>query len=252
MLIDTHCHLYYNDLKNDLHGVIERANQAQVTRFLCAGTNIQTSKDCLSITEEDENIFASSGVHPHDSKDVEDGYLDTIYELLEYESMIAIGEMGLDYFRNISDKEIQKKVFRDQMEIAQDLDKPAIIHNREADQDVISLLSDFPDVIGVSHCFSSDLKTAEAFLELGYYISFSGNLTFKNSHLPEIAKSIPVDKILIETDSPYLSPEPFRGKPNEPSRVTLVATKLAEIHNTSFEDMAKQTSENASELFRLP
>ena len=184
MLIDTHCHLYYDEIKNNLSDVLNRANEANVTRFICAGTNIKTSKQCLEITEEDDNIFASCGVHPHDSKDVQDGYLDQIYEMMEYESMIAIGELGLDYFKNISDKETQKEVFRSQMDIAQELDKPVIIHNRDADQDILDILSDFPSVTGVSHCFSSTLNTAKAFLDLGYYISFSGNITFKNSHLP--------------------------------------------------------------------
>ena len=252
MLIDTHCHLYYDEIKNNLSDVLNRANEANVTRFICAGTNINTSKQCLEITEEDDNIFASCGVHPHDSKDVQDGYLDQIYEMMEYESMIAIGELGLDYFKNISDKETQKEVFRSQMDIAQELDKPVIIHNRDADQDILEILSDFPDVIGVSHCFSSTLDTAKAFLDLGYYISFSGNITFKNSHLPEVAKSVPLDRVLIETDSPYLSPEPYRGKPNEPARVIYVAKKLSEIYDIDYEEIAKQTSNNASEIFRLP
>ena len=252
MLIDTHCHLYYDEIKNNLSDVLNRANEANVTQFICAGTNINTSKQCLEITEEDDNIFASCGVHPHDSKDVQDGYLDQIYEMMEYESMIAIGELGLDYFKNISDKETQKEVFRSQMDIAQELDKPVIIHNRDADQDILEILSGFPDVTGVSHCFSSTLDTAKAFLDLGYYISFSGNITFKNSHLPEVAKSVPLDKVLIETDSPYLSPEPYRGKPNEPARVIYVAKKLSEIYDLDYEEIAKQTSNNASEIFRLP
>ena len=251
MLIDTHCHLYYDEIKNNLSDILDRANEANVTRFICAGTNINTSKQCLEITEEDDNIFASCGVHPHDSKDVQDGYLDKIYEMMEYESMIAIGELGLDYFKNISDKETQKEVFRSQMDIAQELDKPVIIHNRDADQDVVSILSAFPDVIGVAHCFSSNLETAEKFIELGYYISFSGNLTFKNSHLPEVAKQIPLGRILVETDSPYLSPAPHRGKTNEPGRARFVAEKLSDIHGLPLERIAEITSKNATELFGL-
>ncbi|MBT3478422.1 MAG: TatD family hydrolase [Candidatus Marinimicrobia bacterium] len=252
MLIDTHCHLYYEDLKNDLNGVLSRANELGVTRFICVGTNIADSRECLSIAENNENIYASAGVHPHDAKDVSDGYIDDIYELMEYEGMIAVGEMGLDYFRNISNPDIQKKVFCQQMEVAQDLNRPVIFHNRDADIDVIEVLAEYPDVIGVAHCFSSTLDTANVFLEMGYYISFSGNLTFKNSHLPEVAKSIPLNRLLVETDSPYLSPVPHRGKPNEPGRTRFVAEKLAEIHNISFDEMANRTTENAIELFRLP
>jgi TatD DNase family protein len=166
--------------------------------------------------------------------------------------MIAVGEMGLDYFRNISDSEIQKNVFRSQMEIAQDLSKPIIFHNRDADVDTINILKEFPDVQGVAHCFSSDLETAKAFMELGYYISFSGNLTFKNSHLPDVAKELPLDKILVETDSPYLSPVPFRGKPNEPGRTRYVAEKLAKIYNVPLELIAEKTTQNAVQLFGLP
>jgi len=251
MLIDTHCHLYYKDLINDLDGVLSRAMELDVTRFICVGTNITDSKTCLSITEDNDSIFASAGVHPHDAKDVSDGWTDAIYELMEYESMIAVGEMGLDYFRNISDPYVQKKVFRAQMRIAQDLNRPVIFHNRDADADVIEVLADYPEVIGVAHCFSSNLETAKAFLNMGYYISFSGNLTFKNSHLTEVAVEIPLNRVLVETDSPYLSPVPHRGKPNEPGRTRFVAEKLAEIHNIPFEEIAKHTTENAVELFRL-
>jgi len=166
--------------------------------------------------------------------------------------MVAVGEMGLDYFRNISPPDVQEKVFREQMELAHQINKPVIFHNRDADEDVIRILSEFPGVVGVAHCFSSDLKTAKVFLDMGFYISFSGNLTFKNSHLPEIAKEIPLDKVMIETDSPFLSPVPFRGKPNEPGRTRFVAEKLAEIHKLPLEKIAEKTSTNAATLFSLP
>ena len=191
-------------------------------------------------------------MHPHDSKDAVEGYADEIYELMEYESMIAIGEIGLDYYRNLSEPETQKNVFKELMEVAQDLDKPVIIHNRDADADILEIISNYPNVQGVAHCFSSTLETAQAFLELGYYISFSGNITYKNSHLPEVAKSIPLDRLVVETDSPYLSPEPDRGKTNEPSRIIHTISKLSEIYDLSFEEIAKHTYDNTTELFRLP
>ena len=159
--------------------------------------------------------------------------------------------MGLDYYRNISEPEIQVKVFREQLSLAQQLEKPVIFHNRDADAEVIKILSEFPSITGVAHCFSSDLKTAEAFIKMGYYISFSGNLTFKNSHLPDVAKELPLDKLLVETDSPYLSPVPYRGKPNEPGRTRFVAEKLAEIHNVPLEEIAEKTTSNATDLFNL-
>ena len=252
MLTDTHCHLFYDDLKNDLKGVLDRANQLGVTRFICVGTNIDDSRECLSIAEENKNIFSSIGIHPHDAKDALDGYITDIYTLMEYEKMVAVGEIGLDYFRNISNHDVQKKVFREQMKVARELKRPIIFHNREADEDLIQILSEYPDVIGVAHCFSSNLDTARVFLDMGYYISFSGNITFKNSHLPSVAKEIPINRLLVETDSPYLSPVPHRGKPNEPGRTRFVAEKLADIYNLSLEDIAQQTSNNATELFHLP
>ena len=201
MFIDAHCHLYYDKLASDIDNVIQRAIDAGVSRFVCVGTNVEDSKKCLSITENNDDIFASSGVHPHDAKDTTEGYTDEIYELMEYESMIAIGEIGLDYYRNLSEPETQKKVFKELMEVAQDLDKPVIIHNRDADADTLEIIGNYPSVQGVAHCFSSTLETAQAFLEMGYYISFSGNITYKNSHLPEIVKSIPLDRVVVETDS---------------------------------------------------
>lgn len=252
MIIDAHCHLYYDELASDIDNVIQRAIDAGVSRLVCVGTNVEDSKKCLSITENNDDIFASSGVHPHDAKDVTESYTDEIYELMEYESMIAIGEIGLDYYRNLSEPEIQKKVFKELMEVAQDLDKPVIIHNRDADADTLEIIGNYPSVQGVAHCFSSTLETAQAFLEMGYYISFSGNITYKNSHLPEIVKSIPLDRVVVETDSPYLSPEPERGKSNEPSRIIHTLTKLSEIYGLSLEEMAKYTYDNTAELFRLP
>ncbi len=252
MLIDTHCHLFYDALKNDLPGVLDRAHDLGVNRFICVATNMEDARECLLMGESHENIFASAGVHPHDAKDAPEDFEDQIYNLMTFDSMVAVGEMGLDYFRNISDPEIQKNVFRAQMGIAQDLEKPVIFHNRDADNDVIKILKEFPAVRGVAHCFSSNLETAKSFMELGYFISFSGNLTFKNSHLPEVAKDLPLDRILVETDSPYLSPVPHRGKPNEPGRTRFVAEKLAEIHDVPLKVIAEKTTTNAMDLFGLP
>ena len=250
-LIDTHCHLFYKDLKNDLDNMLNRANELGVNRFITVGTNLDDSRECLILADAHENIFASAGVHPHDSKDAPEDYLDQIAELMTSSKMVAVGEMGLDYFRNISDPKIQRKIFREQLQIASESHKPVIFHNRDADDDVIQILSEFPDVIGVAHCFSSDLNTAKTFVDMGYYISFSGNLTFKNSHLPGVAKELPLDKLLVETDSPYLSPVPHRGKPNEPGRTRFVAEKLAVIHDVSLAVIAEKTTANAKNLFDL-
>tara|TARA_B100000214_G_scaffold258928_1_gene191058 strand:- start:1368 stop:2123 length:756 start_codon:yes stop_codon:yes gene_type:complete len=251
MLTDTHCHLFYDELKNNLKEVLQRANELGVTRFICVATNLNDSKESYQLSKEYNNIYASAGIHPHDAKNAPNDFIEVIYKLMENDSMVAVGEMGLDYFRSISKPSVQKIIFREQMKIAMELHKPVIFHNRDADQDVIEILNDFPSVCGVAHCFSSTMDTAEKFLELGYYISFSGNLTFKNSHLPQIAKSIPLDRILVETDSPYLSPVPFRGETNEPGRTRFVAEKLSSIHGVSLEEIAEITSANATQLFGL-
>ncbi|MCH7762446.1 MAG: TatD family hydrolase [Candidatus Marinimicrobia bacterium] len=250
-LIDTHCHLFYENLKSDLDSVLNRAFDLGVSRFVCVGTNMTDSRECLKLAKQYDTIYSSAGVHPHDAKDVSDDYLDQIADLMTSDRMVAVGEVGLDYYRNISEPETQKKIFREQMELAQQLQKPVIFHNRDADEDVIQVLSECPGVTGVAHCFSSDLETAKTFLDYGYYISFSGNLTFKNSPLPDVARELPLDKILVETDSPYLSPMPFRGKPNEPGRTRYVAEKLAEIHNVPLDVIAEKTTANAEALFGL-
>lgn len=250
-LIDSHCHLFYENLKNDLDGVLSRAAEKGVSSFICVGTNLEDSLECLELSEQYDVIYGSAGIHPHDAKDSPEDFIEKIAGLMTSDRMVAMGEVGLDYFRNISDPEIQKEVFRKQMALARELEKPIIFHNRDADGDAIQILSEFPDVTGVAHCFSSDLETAKTFLDLGYYISFSGNLTFKNSQLPMVAKELPLDKMLVETDSPYLSPVPFRGKPNEPGRTYYVVEKLAEIHRVSIELIADTTTENARALFGI-
>ena len=251
MLTDTHCHLYYDEIKKDITNVLNRAEKLGVNRFICVGTNMEDSLQCFDLAEKYDNIFASAGIHPHDSKNAPPDFLDQIKKFMKSSKMVAIGEMGLDYYRNISFPDIQNSVFREQMQLAQELKKPIIFHNRDADIDVIKVLSDFPDVIGVAHCFSSNISIARTLLNMGYYISFSGNLTFKNSNLPEVAKYLPLDRILVETDSPYLSPVPYRGKRNEPGRTRYVAEKLAEILKVPFELVASKTTENANRLFHI-
>ena len=251
MLTDSHCHLFYDEIFQDIDNILIRSKNLGVNRFICVGTNINDSLLSLDISEKFENVYCSAGIHPHDSQDVDKDYIQQIELMMRSKRMIAIGEIGLDYFRNISSKKSQIKVFNELLQLADNINKPIIFHNREADQDIIDILSSYPNVIGVSHCFSSTLSTAKKLLDLGYYISFSGNLTFKNSNLPSVAKYLPLDRLLVETDSPYLSPEPFRGKPNEPGRTRYVAEKLAEIHNISFESIAEQTTKNINKLFSI-
>ena len=251
MIVDTHCHLYFEELNKDLDGVLSRANELGVNTFICVGTNLSDSYESLILAQKYKSIYATAGIHPHDSKDASEDYIIELRKLLGNEKIVAVGEMGLDYFRNISNSDIQKKVFKDQLKLADETNKPIVFHNREADEDIIKILSDFPNVVGVAHCFSSSYETAIKLIEMGFYISFSGNLTFKNSHLPEVAKKLPLDRLLVETDSPFLSPVPFRGKTNEPGRTRYVVEKLAEIFDSDIDQIASITTANAKNLFNL-
>ena len=251
MLIDTHCHLFFDELKKDLSSVLKRAADLGVTKFICVGTNIEDSKESYNLALSYENIFSTAGVHPHDSEEVAENYIDELYNLLKNKKVVAVGEIGLDYFKKLSDISVQKKIFAEQLELAQNINKPIVFHNRDSDDDIINTLSEFPNVYGVAHCFSSTYDVAKKLIDMGFYISFSGNLTFKNSHLPDVAKRLPIDRILVETDSPFLSPVPYRGKTNEPGRARFVADLLARLHNLSINEVAQITTTNAKAIFNF-
>ena len=251
MLVDTHCHLYFDELIKDIEGVLNRADELGVKTFICVGTDLNDSIKSFKLAQQYDNIYSTAGIHPHDADAAENNYIEKLRELLVNKKIVAVGEMGLDYYRNISSPDSQKLVFIEQLNLAQEINKPIVFHNRDADEDTIKILSDFSKVNGVAHCFSSSYKTAMKLIDMGFYISFSGNLTFKNSHLPEVAKKLPLDRLLVETDSPFLSPVPFRGKKNEPGRVRYVAEKLAEIFNSNINQIADVTTTNAKTLFNL-
>jgi TatD DNase family protein len=231
--------------------IIKRAKENGVDSIICPGIDVKTSQISLKIANKFEGVYSAAGVHPHDAKDADENYIDKLKDLLTKQKMVAVGEIGLDFYRNISPASIQRTVFYNQVQLAQELDLPIIIHNRNADVEIIELLKDFGKVKGVAHCFSSDLKMAEMLLELGLYISFAGNLTYKNNNLSEVSREIPLERILIETDSPYLSPVPFRGKENEPSRVRLVAEKLAEYKDVELKTIIQATYSNSVSLFNI-
>ena len=251
MLIDTHCHLFFDELKEDLSNVLKRAADLGVTKFICVGTNIEDSKESYNLALNYENIFSTAGVHPHDTEEVAENYIDELYNLLKNKKVVAVGEIGLDYFKELSDIGVQKKIFAEQLELAQKINKPIVFHNRDSDDDIINTLSEFPNVYGVAHCFSSTYDVAKKLIDMGFYISFSGNLTFKNSHLPDVAKRLPIDRLLVETDSPFLSPVPHRGKTNEPGRARFVADLLARLHNLSINEVAQITTTNAKAIFNF-
>lgn len=255
MLIDTHTHLDDTRYDGDRDETIERARKAGVGTFLTIGCDLATSRSAVTLADRHADVYASVGVHPHEVKHIGDGWYDELRRLARHEKVVAYGEIGLDYHYNHSSPQEQRQRFREQVQLARELRLPVIIHTREAQQDTIAILKEemASEVGGVFHCFSGDAWLAKDALDLGFYLSFSGILTFQNATmLREIARQTPLDRVLIETDCPYLTPVPHRGKRNEPAFVSHVARQLAEIHSElSLEKIEEATTENARRLFRL-
>jgi len=255
MLIDTHTHLDDARYNDDREAVIARAREAGVEAFLTIGCDLATSHAAVALAEQYPFIYASIGVHPHEVKYVRDDWYDTFRHLAKNEKVVAYGEIGLDYHYNHSSPHEQRERFREQIQLARELTLPVIIHTREAQEDTIAILKEerVSEVGGVFHCFSGDAWLAKEALDLGFYLSFSGILTFQNATtLREIAKNTPLDRLLIETDCPYLTPVPYRGTRNEPAYVSQVAKQLAAIHpERSLEEIQRQTTENAKRLFKI-
>jgi TatD DNase family protein len=254
MLFDTHVHLNDDQFNDDLEEVIERARLNGVERVVVVGFDEKTIKRAMELIEAYDFMYAAIGWHPVDAIDLTDDYLKWIEELTAHPKVVAIGEIGLDYHWDKSPKDVQQAVFRRQIQLAKRLDLPIIIHNREATEDVVTILEEegASDVGGIMHCFSGSPETAQRCLDMNFYISLGGPVTFKNAVKPkEVAKEVPLERLLIETDCPYLAPHPYRGKRNEPSYVKLVAEQIAELKGVSFEEVAKATTENANRLFRL-
>ena len=250
-LVDSHCHINFEPLCNDFQGIMERAQDGDVNYMLCVAVNLEDYPQVARLAAENTNIFASVGVHPC-STDCRDPSVDELVKLAENPDVVAIGETGLDYFRNDGDLNWQRKRFENHIEAGKITQKPLIIHTRAAAEDTLQLLeiNHASNCGGVMHCFAEDWEVAKRALDIGFYISFSGIVTFKSAEtLREVALKAPADRILVETDSPYLAPVPFRGKTNEPSLVQHTAKKLAEIRGVSFEDIAYQTTENFFTLF---
>jgi len=236
----------------NLDVVLERAKERGIGKIICPGIDIDSSWQSLTIAKNHPNVYAAAGIHPHDANNAPADYINQLRDILTQPKIVALGEIGLDYYRNISDADTQRKVFKKQLQLAKKMDLPVIIHNRNADADIIHIIQQVGPVRGVAHCFTSDLTTAKIFLDMGFYISFAGNLTYKNSDLPEVAKEIPLDRLMIETDAPFLSPMPYRSKENEPSRVKYIADKLAECQGVLYDIIELATQNNAEKLFNLP
>ncbi|AWI35204.1 TatD family hydrolase [Bacillus safensis] len=254
MLFDTHAHLNAEQYNEDLEQVIERAKSEKVEKIVVVGFDRPTITRAMELIEEYDFIYAAIGWHPVDAIDMTDEDLAWIKDLSQHEKVVAIGEMGLDYYWDKSPKDVQKEVFRRQIALAKEVKLPIVIHNRDATEDVVTILKEegAAEVGGIMHCFTGSLETAKACMEMNFYISFGGPVTFKNAKKPkEVVKEIPSDRLLIETDCPYLTPVPFRGKRNEPSYVKYIAEQIAELREISFEELAELTTKNAKKVFRI-
>lgn len=254
MLFDTHAHLNAIQYEEDLEEVIQRAKSEDVTDIVVVGFDRDTIRRAMELTEQYDMIYAAVGWHPVDAIDMTDDDLEWIKELASHPKVVAIGEMGLDYYWDKSPKDIQKEVFRKQIQLAKEVQLPIIIHNRDATEDVVKILQEenASEVGGIMHCFTGSLEVAKQCIDMNFYLSFGGPVTFKNAKKPKgVAKEIPIDRLLIETDCPYLTPHPFRGKRNEPSYVKYVAEQIAELREISVEEVAKKTSDNAKKLFGI-
>ncbi len=252
-LFDTHCHLDDEKFNADREAVWQKMQETGVKRCVCVGSDLATSRFSIAFAQAHSGAYAACGVHPHEAKDAPADYLEQLALLLREEKAVALGEIGLDYYYDLSPRDVQKRVLKEQLDLAVDMDVPVIFHIRDAHGDMLELFrarKTLPS--GIIHCFSGSAETAKEYLKLGFYISFAGPLTFKKApNLCAAAELVPPDRVLVETDSPYLAPEPVRGRRNDPSNVRFVLEKLAALKGLPVEKMAAIVSENAERVYRL-
>jgi TatD DNase family protein len=254
MLFDTHAHIDDNRFKGETEQVIARAKEQGVSLLVNVGYDLLHARQSIELAEKYPFIYASVGLHPHDAKEADNVFWQEIYKLARHPKVVAIGEIGLDYYYDHSPRDVQREVFRRQIQVAKDLQLPIIIHNRDAHQDTLKIVREEKASLvgGVFHAYSGSWEMAREVINMGFYISVGGPVTFKNARkIVEVVEKIPLDSLLIETDCPYLTPHPYRGKRNEPAYVRFVAEKIAEIKNISFEEVAAVTKENGMKLFKI-
>ena len=245
---DTHTHLQDEAFNQDRERVIKRAAELGVKYLINVGDSLASSTQAVVLAETYTNFYASVGIHPHNAKDLQEETSESLRYLAKHKKVVAIGEIGLDFYKNFSPAEKQREAFEEQLIIAQKLGLPVIIHTREAYSETFKILRKY-QVKGVFHAFSSEKEDAEQVLDMGFYIGIGGILTFKNSSLRDVIRFIPIEKIVLETDAPYLAPSPMRGKRNEPAFLIYTAKFLSEIKNCSLEEVASTTTRNARTLF---
>lgn len=253
MLVDTHAHLNFPQLEKDLESVIQHARELAVNRIVNVGTNLEMSRKALALAERQTGVSSSAGFHPHDVESADDRKMSELADLLAHDLVVAVGETGLDYFRNYAPHDVQEHRFRQHICLAKETGLPLIIHSRGAEDRVLDMLEEegAQEVGGALHCFGGDSVQAKRAVDLNFYLGFGGTVTFKKSTSLAVALQVPTDLLLLETDCPYLSPVPYRGKRNEPAYVHYVAEFLAKQMNQPLERVCEQTTHNALRLFRL-
>ncbi|HVP36537.1 MAG TPA: TatD family hydrolase [Terriglobales bacterium] len=252
-MIDTHAHLDFPQFDEDREEVIEQAFSSGLEAIINIGVDLESSEKSIKLAEKYKNIYAAVGFHPHDASKLNPEAFKELEKLASHPKVVAIGEIGLDFYRNLSPENVQIKAFKEQIELAKKLELPIVVHIRNAYKKALEILkNDSSGLKGVLHCFSGDENEAKEALKLGFYLSFNGTLTYKNSRSAELIKKIPLSSILAETDCPYLTPEPMRGKRNEPKLVRLVIEKVVQASGShSFKEIDEIFTQNAKKLFRL-
>ncbi|CUH95450.1 putative deoxyribonuclease YabD [Propionispora sp. 2/2-37] len=254
MLFDSHAHIDDEKFAMEQDNIVARALANEVTGIINVGACMESSRRSLELSRKYPQVYAAVGIHPHDAKEAKRKDYEQLALWAAEPKVVAIGEIGLDYYYDFSPRDVQEVVFVRQLEVARQCNKPVIIHDRDAHQDTMHILKhEGKGVCGVLHCFSGSLEMAKELMKMGFYISFGGPITFKNSvKLKEIACQVPLDRLLVETDSPYLTPHPYRGKRNEPAYVRIVAEEIARLRNMDLTELARITSDNVRKLFRIP
>ena len=250
MYIDTHCHLSLEDY-DDIYLVIKENRENNISKIIISGYSKNTIKETLDLIEKYDDVYATIGYHPSEADITNESDLFILEEQLQHEKVVGIGEIGLDYHYGSDNKDKQIELFRRQMDIAEKYKLPVVIHSRDATEDTINILKEYPNVIGDMHCFSGSLEVARIYVNMGYKLGIGGVVTFKNSNLYKVVESIGLENIILETDSPYLTPEPFRGKKNASKYIPYIAEKVASIVNKDVSEVAKITTDNACSLFDL-
>ena len=254
MLIDSHAHLDDRRFKDDRYMLIKNFKNNNIELVINIGADLMTSVASVELADKYDTIYAAVGVHPHSAKEVNTLVMENIRELTKNKKVVAIGEIGLDFHYDNSPRDVQRKWFIEQLKLAKDLDLPVVIHTREASQETYDILKNNQDgtVRGVMHSFSGSAEMANLYVDMGFYISIGGPVTFKNARVErEVAEAVPLDKLLIETDCPYLTPERYRGKRNEPVYMKYTAEKIAEVRGISYDEVVKATNRNAKKLFNI-